>query len=173
MGIVRTGAQHCPYIICGGTSIGAWRIERSEPGPTGRCGVGARLLLKDGFGGFGEGGGEVALEDRDDFGFVDGLGDVVVHAGFDAAFAIGLHGVGGHGDDDGVAAGRFGAADLFGGLVAVHDGHLAIHENEVVAIGGDHIDGFLAVGGEFDGKTEALQHPRRDELVDGVVFDEE
>ena len=130
-------------------------------------------LLNDGLGGLEGGGGEVAFEDGDDFGFIDGLGDVVVHSGFDAALAIGLHSVSSHGDDDGVAAGRLGAADLFGGLIAIHHGHLAIHENEVVAIGGDHIDGFLAVGGEFDVKTEALQHPRRDELVDGVVFDEE
>jgi hypothetical protein len=114
----------------------------------------------------------VAAEDGDYFGFVDGLGKVVVHAGVKATLTISLHGVGGHGDDDDVAIWRLGAADLFGGLVAVHNGHLAIHEDEVVVIGGNHVDGFLAVRGEFDGEAEALKHAGRDELIDGVVFDE-
>ena len=128
--------------------------------------------MEERFGWFRQRSREVSLEDGDDFGFVDGLGDVVVHAGVEAALAITLHRVGGHGDDDDVAIGRLAAADLFGGLVAVHHGHLAIHENEVVAIGGDHVDGFFSVGGEFDGKAEALEHARGDELIDGVVFDE-
>ena len=130
-------------------------------------------LLKERFGGFGEGSGQEALENGDHFRFVDGFGDVVVHAGIEAALAIALHRVGGHGDDDDVTTGRLSAADLFGGLVAVHDGHLAIHEDEVVAIGGDHVDCFLSVGGEFYFEAETLERAGGDELVDGVVFDEE
>src|ERR1700722_5352276 len=79
-----------------------------------------------------DGGGEMAAEDRYHFGFVDGFGEVVVHAGFDAALTIGLQGVRGHGDDDDAAIGWLGAADFFGGLVAVHDRHLTIHEDEIV-----------------------------------------
>ena len=115
-------------------------------------------LLEKRLAGLEERGGEVAFEDGDDFGFVDGFGDVVVHAGIEAALAVALHGVGGHGDDDDAAIGRLGAADLFGGLVAVHHRHLAIHKDEVVAIAGDHIDSFFPVGGEFDGEAQALQH---------------
>src|SRR5882757_3220220 len=69
----------------------------------------ARKLLEQGFGGLRKRSGEIAFEDGDYVGFVDGFGDVVVHAGFETALAIALHGVGRHGDDDDMLAWIFGA----------------------------------------------------------------
>ncbi len=85
----------------------------------------------------------------------DGLGQVVIHAGFHAVFDILGKGVGGHGDDGngfglGMAAGTYGP----GGIVAVHHGHLNIHEDGVKGAGrtGDKlISGGLTVGHHLQG----------------------
>ena len=50
----------------------------------------------------GEAGGDPGLEGFGEGWCADGFGDVVVHAGFEAAFAVAGHGVGGHRDDGGV-----------------------------------------------------------------------
>ncbi len=62
----------------------------------------------------------------DDFD-VHGLGDEVVHAGIEAALAVLLGGVGGDRDNGHMTFIAFQGADFFGGLVAVHHRHGAIH----------------------------------------------
>jgi hypothetical protein len=74
-------------------------------------------------------------------------------------------------NDREVHAGRFTAADLGGGLVTVQDRHLAIHEHEVVERGLDHVNGFLAVGGNVGPATQPLKHAPRHHLIYRVVFD--
>lgn len=67
-----------------------------------------------------------------------------------------IFGEGGEDDDEGTAELVVGA-DEAGGIEAIHDGH---HEIEEDHIGQDflgHIEGFLAVGGEINGKTILLQ----------------
>src|SRR5690242_14222048 len=64
-----------------------------------------------------------------------GLVDETVHAGGHAFFAVVGLGVGGHGDDvNALGGGGFGfvIANLPGGFVAAHAGHLAVHQNNVV-----------------------------------------
>ena len=64
---------------------------------------------------------------------LDRLGDVAVHAGRQAALAVALHGVGGHGDDRACAgpspASR--RADRGRRLEAVHLRHLHVHQHQV------------------------------------------
>ena len=54
--------------------------------------------------------------------------------------------------------GGFAGADLAGGFVAIHFGHLAIHEDdvEVAALPGAHR--LFAVGGDFDRAADSLGH---------------
>ena len=64
---------------------------------------------------------------------------MIVHASGQALFAIPVHGVGGHGNDGKFGKSRIGANGLGGGD-AVHDGHLHIHEDDVVIVLGDLLD---------------------------------
>src|SRR3569833_2834409 len=57
------------------------------------------------------------------------LADVVVHAGFEALLTVALHRIGGHGDYRGVrTSGSLALTELARCRVAVHLGHMAIHE---------------------------------------------
>lgn len=103
-------------------------------------------------------GRDVAFQDRDDFGFIHRLGNVVVHAGLDAALAVALHGVGGHGDDDVAIPRCFRAADFRSGFVAVHDRHLTVHEHQVMRSGANHFGGFFPIRGDIDSASQALKH---------------
>ena len=104
----------------------------------------------------------------------DGFGEEVVHAGFAAGFADAGEGVAGHGDDGGLMFEEEVAADFAGGVGAAHDGHLEVHEDDVVLGLADHVDGFLAVIGDVDdGVAEALEEHGGDFLIEGLIFDEE
>ena len=61
---------------------------------------------------------------------INGFGDVVVHAGRQAALPLLNRRVGGHGEDRQVGKPRVGA-NFRRGLVAVHLGHLEVHEDQV------------------------------------------
>ncbi|MGA1994360.1 MAG: hypothetical protein ABSH45_01160 [Bryobacteraceae bacterium] len=100
----------------------------------------------------------------------DGFGDIVVHAGRETDLAGALEGFGGHGDDGRVPAGRFGAADRAGSGVAIHFGHVAIHEDQRIGEKADHPDGFVAVGGDVDAEAELFEQAHGDLLIDGVIF---
>src|SRR5437867_3841443 len=72
-------------------------------------------------------GGQVRVADR--------LGHVVVHARFEAAHAVGQQRIGGERDDGRVhAALALAVADAPRRLVAVHHRHVAVHDDEVVAV---------------------------------------
>ncbi len=64
-------------------------------------------------------------------------------------------------------------ADFRGGAVAVHDGHLDVHEDEIEVFFFDDLQGFFpVVGGEhFD--AELGQELLHDDLIELVVLDEE
>ena len=72
-----------------------------------------------------------ALERREQGVRVDRLGDVVVHAGVEAALALLHRGVRRHRDDRELREPRI-RADLRRRLVAVHLGHLQVHQHDVV-----------------------------------------
>src|SRR5262249_52920519 len=82
-------------------------------------------------------------------------------------------GVGGHGHDRNAGGWWFATTDFRGGFVAVHDRHLAIHENDVVGAGLDHVYSFLTVGSDIGAAAETLEQTHRDHLVDLVVFDDQ
>src|SRR6185503_12172248 len=92
----------------------------------------------------------------------------------DAALAVALDGVGGHRDHGHVLPGFFLAAtQLGGGFVAIHHGHLTIHEHEVVAAALQGGESFFAVAHHLHAMTEFLDHAAREHLIGGVVLDDE
>jgi len=104
----------------------------------------------------------------------DGFGEEVVHAGFAAGFADAGEGMAGHGDDGGLLFEEEVAADFAGGVNAAHDGHLEVHEDDVVLGACDHFDGFLTVVGDVDdGVAETLEEHGGDFLIQRLIFDEE
>ena len=96
-----------------------------------------------------------------------GLCEVVVHAGLEAALPVG---VGGQADDRDMCLGRLATADCGGRLVAVHDRHVAVHEDRRVAARRGSGHRRCAVGDDIDAEAEALEHERLDLPVDGVIL---
>ena len=106
-------------------------------------------------------------------GGADGLGEVVVHAGLKAALAVSGDGVGGEGDDDGATLGGEDFADAAGGLEAIHNGHLAVHEDDVVGVKVEEAEGLLAIGCEVAGVAGALEEGGDELGVNGIVLGDE
>ena len=100
------------------------------------------------------------------------LGQVVVHAGVEARLAHGVHGVRGHRQDRHAPA-VLARADRTGRLVAVHDRHVAVHEDDREGLGGRGRDGLLAVLGDLDAVAALAQHLGGHHAVDGVVVDDQ
>jgi hypothetical protein len=105
------------------------------------------------------------------------LAHVIVHASGKTFFAVALHGVGGHRDDvDWAAAFKSRAAlllaqaDFRRRFVAVHLGHHAIHEYDVVGNALERLQRLQAVGHRVGGITQFFQLPQSNLLVDGVVL---
>jgi len=82
-------------------------------------------------------------------------------------------GVGRHGYDGGVLFSAFALADLRGRLVAVHLGHLHVHQDGVVVPEGGLLERLRAVFHHVDAVAEPFQHLERDHLVYGVVLGHE
>ena len=97
--------------------------------------------------------------------------DVVVHAGIEAALPVLTERVCGHGQDR--HGGSRAGADRARGLQAVHDRHLHVHQDRVIAALANLLQGFGAVVGEIGVEADALQQLQRDFLVDRVVFDDQ
>jgi hypothetical protein len=55
----------------------------------------------------------------------------------------------------------------------VEFGHLAVHQDEIEALLGGHLDRLQSVLGKGDLQAERFQESLRDQLVDGVVFDQQ
>ena len=78
--------------------------------------------------------------------------------------------MGGQGNDGQV---RGGVTDLAAGLVAVHDRHPDVHQNQVVRAVATLGDGHLAVLGDLDFQPGALKQTKDDVTVDGVLRHQE
>lgn len=102
---------------------------------------------------------------------VDGFGEVFIAPDVEASLSVVFHGVGGEGDDgDGASScAEFGCGD-----VAVEDGHLHVHDDEVeVVVAFEEVEGVLAVGCE-DGLVSGACEVVLDEFaVVFAVFDDE
>ncbi len=94
---------------------------------------------------------------------------MVVHAGLEAAAPVGLHRVRGHRDDGQARVPRIGAQAARGRL-AVHHGHLHVHEHHVV-LGVRHaVQRRLPVGRHVHDEAGAAQQLHGHELVQFVVL---
>ncbi len=80
-------------------------------------------------------------------------------------------GVGGQGDDGGMAGGAFELADLAGGGDAVHARHLDVHQDDVEAAGAGGFDGLDAVDDGLGGAVEHFAQGLDHHAVGGVVVD--
>ncbi len=108
------------------------------------------------------------------FGRTERLRQVAVHARFEAALPLPGHGVCGQSDDSRVAAGPAVAlADGRRGRIAIHLGHLAIHQNEIEPHGLDCSNGFPSVPDRFHLATQFLQLMGGDEPIDRTVLGKE
>src|SRR3989454_4196192 len=101
----------------------------------------------------------------------DGLGEVVVAADGERLLLVAGHRLRGEGDDAHAVA-TIHLADALGGLPAVHDRHLEVHEDQVGEIGAHGVDRLLAVGGLADVELADLaQAIDEDATVVLVVLD--
>ena len=100
----------------------------------------------------------------------DRFRDIIVHSRRKTAFAVSLHGIGGHRDDGRVGGAAFHFADQRGRLEPIDFRHLAVHENQWIAGSFMCGDRFLAVTGDIDPVAEFFQHPAGDLLVHGIVL---
>jgi hypothetical protein len=100
------------------------------------------------------------------------LGQVIVHAGGAAAFLIALDRVGSHGNyryTVAIVFGNFAQPDFGGGGVAIHPGHLAIHQYDIEMVAGHSFHGAFAVRDDFGSVSEAVDGLNHHQLVDGIV----
>lgn len=98
----------------------------------------------------------------------DGLAVHGVAASLEAARLLLGGSPGGEGHDEEIWA--LARADQPGGLDAVEDGHLDIHEHQVEALHIEGAKGVLAVGDGGHVLAQLLEHGGEDELVDRVVL---
>ena len=97
---------------------------------------------------------------------------MIVHPRRQDLLPIPGHGVGGHGDHRQVPEARV-LPQAAGGGVAVHDRHLAIHEDAVEGRGGQPGQGLGAIVGHLDLDAVAHQQLPGQLLVDGIVLDQQ
>ena len=70
------------------------------------------------------------LHDLEELGHIDGLADVGVHASVEGLALVLVKGIGRHSDDGDIRVlGKGQVADFAGCLVAIHHGHLDIHQD--------------------------------------------
>ena len=112
---------------------------------------------------------QAAGQDLEELFLIDGLGQIFIHAGGKAVLAITGHGMGSHGDDGQVGVARV-AAQLAGCRVAVHLGHLGVHEDDIKRAIPHLIEGESAVRGTGDLGAGLVEELFNDLAVDGVVL---
>jgi len=111
-----------------------------------------------------------AFQDGFDIFGADGFTEILIHARVEAMSVVFFHGVGGHGDDVGSFRRGEAGTNTVGRFEAIHFGHLDVHEDKVVFLAFDGLDGFEAVGGKVGVIAELLEDAKGDLLVDDVVF---
>ncbi|MNP21974.1 hypothetical protein D3C76_1146170 [compost metagenome] len=98
---------------------------------------------------------------------------MVIHATGKGIFAVALHGIGGHRNYWQLCKAWL-FADLARGGIAVHDRHVAVHQHTVeAAVDRQDVQRFLAMPGQAQRYTHALQQLTRKLLVHFVVFDQQ
>jgi hypothetical protein len=59
------------------------------------------------------------------------------------------------------------------GLVPIHLGQLAVHQNQIVVLFCQGAQGAVAIGGDIGSIPQVLENSQRHLLIDFVVFDHE
>ena len=102
---------------------------------------------------------------------------MVVHAGFETLLAILRHRIGRERNDRHMLAGaalNLTLANRAGGVVAIHLGHVAIHQDEIEVLFGARIKRLDAVVGDHHAVAlQLVEHADGDRLVDQVVLDQQ
>ena len=101
------------------------------------------------------------------------LADVVVHARRQTAFAITLHGIGGKRADGRPASAPLTASNDGCRLEAIHIGHLAIHQHQIVFPFLQSLHSLASIDHRVGSQPEFLEQPQRDPLVDFVIFSQQ
>ena len=99
----------------------------------------------------------------------DRFGYEVNHAGFQAALAVGSHGVGGHGNDRRASPTGCGLEQP-GGIHSIHFGHLHVHQNGIETHALRHGSGYFSVSGNMHTHADFCQYLARHLLVEFIVF---
>src|SRR4029434_10662645 len=100
---------------------------------------------------------------------VDGLAQMVVHSCRTAHVSVAVHDIGCHGNDGDRSEARIGANGL-GGSDAVHDGHLHVHEHNIVIVLADHLDGKSAIFSLVHGEVRFFEKTEGNFAVKFVVL---
>ncbi len=99
------------------------------------------------------------------------LGDIAVHPGGQAPLTVALHGIGGHGDNRQMAAGRFfPLANRRRRLEAVHLRHLNVHQHQIERRVLQRLHRFPAVACDRRRVAPLFQDAYRQPLVYRVVL---
>ena len=96
-----------------------------------------------------------------------------VHADGEGFLAVFVEGVGRHGDDGDSAAAIRQIADELRRLIAVHVGHLDVHEDGIIIarrVGFECLDAEFTVGSALHGKAALFQNGHDDLCVEVVVL---
>ena len=110
---------------------------------------------------------------------LDGFGEVVIHTRAFALLLVSLDGARRHGNNGDLADKRFVwevVAEKVGAFVAVNDGHLNIHEDDIwspllsAPRGREVFEGLFAIPRRFNLKSQLPDCFDGDLLVDGIVF---
>src|ERR1700736_5282949 len=104
---------------------------------------------------------------------INGFSQVIVHAGVTALLLGSLHCIRGQRNDRNAAFALLAPPDLARRLIAVHHGHLTVHENEVIAPAFPGDDGFLTVVNNIDFKSEPFKYAASNLLIDSIVLCEQ
>ena len=116
-------------------------------------------------------GREPAQQNLDQLGHADRLGNVIVQARIERLLTVTSQGMGGDGNDRQIGGRKARiCADLSGGLVAIHTGHLDVHQHHFKLARHDHLNGGLAVVGDENLHPQVFQHIGHHQLVDFIVF---
>eukprot|EP01032_Pedospumella_encystans_P036379 gene36379-41165_t len=90
-------------------------------------------------------------------------------AGRDAARLVIAPGVGSHGDHQ--RAGELGMrADQARGFIAIHDGHGAVHQHQIIVFGRENVQGILAINGYIGLDFKAREGFHRDFAIDLTII---
>jgi len=105
---------------------------------------------------------------------LDRLGHIIIHSGQEASFAVALHCVSRHCNDrNASAAAGFAGADGAGGFIAVHLGHLHVHQHQVELLPIEQLNSAIAVRNGDHAVPSLFQKTECELLVDRIIFRQE